>query len=80
MGERGMSPTRREGSVGLLGFHGDAMARSREEPSNGEVMVAGEVIDTSSHHREGGDTTGGDTSTGIVGFVDEERDATRRRC
>ena len=30
VGESGMSPTRRKGSKGLPGVHGDAMARSRE--------------------------------------------------
>ena len=61
-----MSPTRREGKVGLPGFHGIAMARSREEPPRGEVMVTDEDEYTSSRHREGGDAVGV-ASTGIAG-------------
>lgn len=56
MGERGVrkSPTRREGSTCLRGFHGEAKARTHEEPPRGEwVMVDDEVAgvrQTSSRH------------------------------
>lgn len=66
-----MSPTRREGSGGLLGFQGEAMARSRELPTReGEWLVADEVVDASSRHRERG-VAAGDVSTGIAGAVVE---------
>lgn len=66
MGMRGMSPTRREGSDALPGVQGDALARSREDPTKEEVMVAGEDGCSSSRHRDRGDAARA-VSTGIAG-------------